>query len=85
MVAVLFCIETGLEGVMGIEHRMKDETQLTQRCPWCMHVSMAFTEDGEDRYFYCQNPRCDVERIYGDNAVMASGHSVLTESQKHED
>ena len=24
-------------------------------------------------YFVCQNPRCDVERIYGTNAVMVSG------------
>lgn len=70
---------------MGIEHRMKDETQVSQRCPWCMHVSIAFTDDGHDRYFYCQNPLCDVERIYGDNAVMVSGHSVVSGSDTNEE
>jgi len=61
---------------MGIEHRYK-EPEHTRRCPWCMHVSIVSVKDGEDFYFYCQNPRCDVERIYGDNAVMTSGHSLV--------
>ena len=58
---------------MGIEHRMKDETETTRRCPWCNHVSTASVQDGIDFYFYCQNPNCKVERIYGDNAVMVGG------------
>jgi hypothetical protein len=61
---------------MGIEHRMKDETDHTRRCPMCKHVSTVSTQDGRDYYFYCQNPACSVERIYGDNAVMVSGHNV---------
>lgn len=70
---------------MGIEHRMKDESEQSRRCPWCKHVSTFFTEDGRDRYFYCQNPLCDVERIYGDSAVMVSGHSVVSGSDTNEE
>ena len=60
---------------MGIEHRMKDEEENTRRCPWCNHVSTASVQDGRDFYFYCQNPSCKVERIYGDNAVMIGGEN----------
>jgi hypothetical protein len=68
---------------MGVEHSFKDESEETMRCPGCGHVStlkagsdepscgMQFSVTGE--YFYCQNPKCEVERIYGDNAVMVSG------------
>ena len=68
---------------MGVEHSFKDELIESKRCPCCGHVStlkagedtpslgMQFSITGE--YFYCQNPNCDVERIYGDNAVMVSG------------
>ena len=68
---------------MGVEHSFKDELEETKRCPACGHVStlkagedvpslgMQFSVTGE--YFYCQNPKCSVERIYGDNAVMVSG------------
>lgn len=68
---------------MGVEHSFKDEPEETKRCPGCGHVSTL--KAGEDtpsfgihfsitgEYFYCQNPKCDVERIYGDNAVMVSG------------
>jgi len=67
---------------MGVEHSFRDDKE-SQRCPSCGHVStlkagkdtpslgMQFSITGE--YFYCQNPNCDVERIYGDNAVMVSG------------
>lgn len=55
---------------MGIEHRMKDETEHTRRCPWCDYVSTLYVKDAYDFYFYCQNPNCQVERIYADNAVM---------------
>lgn len=57
---------------MGIEHSFKDEPEHSRRCPWCNHVSVVSTQDGRDFYFYCQNPKCSVERIYGDNAVMVS-------------
>ena len=68
---------------MGVEHSFKDEPKETQRCPGCGHVSTL--KAGEPttayglyagisgEYFYCQNPKCDVERIYGDNMVMVSG------------
>ena len=68
---------------MGVEHSFKDEPEHTRRCPCCGHVSMLkagvddascgmqFNITGE--YFYCQNPKCSVERIYADNAVMVSG------------
>ena len=68
---------------MGVEHSFKDEPEETRRCPGCGHVStlkagkdvpslgMQFSITGE--YFYCQNPNCNVERIYADNCVMVSG------------
>jgi len=68
---------------MGIEHMVKDESVESQRCPSCGHVSTL--KAGEPttayglyagisgEYFYCQNPKCSVERIYGDNMVMVSG------------
>jgi len=85
MAAVLLSIVIGREDVMGIEHRMKDESEQSRRCPWCHHVSIAFTEDGRDKYFYCQNPLCDVERIYGDSAVMVSGHAVVTGTDSNDE
>lgn len=68
---------------MGVEHSFKDEPEETRRCPSCGHVStlkagsdepsygIQFSITGE--YFYCQNPNCNVERIYGNNAVMVTG------------
>lgn len=69
---------------MGIEHRLKEEGDNTCRCPKCKHVSTVKVGENdapyvslyaghEGPYFVCQNPKCDVERIYGDNAVMVSG------------
>ena len=68
---------------MGIEHFVKDEERTTARCPKCEHISAlkVGTEDPyvsiyagpTGPYFVCQNPKCDVERIYGTNAVMVSG------------
>ena len=59
------------------------ENNETRRCPVCEHVStVKVGDDGpyvsffaglSGEYFVCQNPRCSVERIYGDNAVMVSG------------
>lgn len=53
------------------------------RCPKCDHVTTVKVEDETPYvslgagptgpYFVCQNPRCDVERIYGTKAVMVSG------------
>lgn len=57
---------------MGLEHSIKDESENTMRCPWCLHVSTVSTQDDSGKYFYCQNPQCKVERIYGDNAVAVS-------------
>jgi hypothetical protein len=57
----------------------------TMRCPACEHVSVTkiiddsphlgimFQPDGD--YFVCLNPKCGVERIYGENAIlMRSGN-----------
>lgn len=50
------------------------------RCPRCEHISVTkvletekfvgicFEPNGD--YFICTNPRCDVQRIYGDNGVL---------------
>ena len=59
---------------MGIEHRMKDESEHSRRCPWCEHLSTVSVEAGKDFYFCFQNPACSVDRIYGDNAVMTSNY-----------
>jgi hypothetical protein len=66
---------------MGIEHSLKEPEQ-TRRCPWCKHISTVFTQDGRDSYFYCQNPQCSVERIYGDNAVITTGHKVIAQTDE---
>ena len=57
---------------MGVEHSIKEEPVDSMRCPYCHHLSTLSCEDGKDKYWYCRNPRCNVERIYGDNAVMVS-------------
>ncbi len=66
---------------MGIEHSLKEEEQLVMRCPCCHHVSTLRVGDetpyiscfagAVGTYFVCQNPKCNVERIYSENAVMA--------------
>lgn len=54
------------------------------RCPKCEHVTtvkvaceevpyVSLFAGAVGPYFVCQNPRCNVERIYGTNAVMVSG------------
>lgn len=67
---------------MGIEHREKRENEDTKRCPSCGHVSVLKSGDcdyfdvqieANGHYFYCQNPKCNVERIYSDDAVMVTG------------
>lgn len=68
---------------MGIEHREKEESSQTMRCPCCKHVSTVRVGDNDPYvslaagatgpYFVCQNPRCAVERIYSETAVMTSG------------
>lgn len=62
---------------------MKDEVGETCRCPKCNHVStvkvgaddpyVSLFAGPTGPYFVCQNPKCDVERIYSNNAVMVSG------------
>lgn len=65
---------------MGVEHSFKDEAgPQVMRCPKCEHLSLekvgedmpyvSFFPGLSDEYFVCQNPKCDVERIYGDNAI----------------
>lgn len=70
---------------MGIEHRFKEnEAEITtMRCPACGYIStvkvvddnkfIGISNDACGSYFVCQNFKCNVERIYGDNAVMVSG------------
>jgi hypothetical protein len=53
------------------------------RCPKCQHLTTVKVADdmpyvslsagAYGPYFVCQNPRCDVERIYGTKDVMVSG------------
>jgi len=67
---------------MGIEHRIKElETENTCRCPSCKHVSTVGVKDEHDSYFYCQNPKCEVERIYGDNKVMVPAKLEMRRDQ----
>lgn len=71
---------------MGIVHfvRAEFDDANTCRCPKCEHVSTVKVGDNDTPYvslfagavgpyFVCQNPKCDVERIYAGNAVMTSG------------
>jgi hypothetical protein len=68
---------------MGVEHSFKDEDgPQVMRCPKCEVISVV--KAGEDtfcfglyagltgKYFICQNPKCEVERIYGSNCVVTS-------------
>jgi hypothetical protein len=69
---------------MGVEHSFKDEDgPQVMRCPKCEVISTVKEQSAKPYvslfagysgdYFICQNPKCDVERIYGTNAVMVSG------------
>jgi hypothetical protein len=69
---------------MGIEHRQVEEEGETRRCPSCKHISTVKVGDNDEPYvslfagchgpyFVCQNPACNVERIYSGNLVMVSG------------
>lgn len=54
-------------------------TQNTQRCPVCGWVSITKIEgsalyqglsnEASGSCFFCKNPSCNVDRIFGDNAV----------------
>jgi hypothetical protein len=68
---------------MGVEHSFKDEDgPQVMRCPSCEVISVV--KAGEEvcsyglfmgltgEYFICQNPKCEVERIYGENCVVTS-------------
>jgi hypothetical protein len=68
---------------MGVEHSFKDEEgPQVMRCPSCEVVSvMKAGEEGtgyglyagiSGEYFICQNPKCDVERIYNTNCVITT-------------
>jgi hypothetical protein len=62
------------------------ENSEVRRCPACEHLSTVKVDDDgpyvsffaglSGEYFICQNPKCSVERIYNDNAVMVSGRDV---------
>ena len=58
---------------MGLEHSVKDDPDHTRRCPCCGHISTVYTQDAFGHYFYCQNPRCSVEKIYDQNTVEVTG------------
>ena len=68
---------------MGIEHSFKEDDTEVRRCPGCGVISVIKVEGVEPyvstfggdtcEYFVCQNPLCDVERIYTDDVVMVSG------------
>lgn len=69
---------------MGIEHWEKVEEENSKRCPVCAHVSTVKVGESDEPYvslfagccgpyFVCQNPACNVERIYTGNLVMVSG------------
>jgi hypothetical protein len=66
---------------MGVEHSFKDEDgPQVMRCPKCEVISVVkagekdrgfgFYAGLSGEYFICQNPECDVERIYGSNCVV---------------
>jgi hypothetical protein len=71
---------------MGVEHSFRDdEGPRVMRCPSCEVISVV--KAGEEvknygflgisaalsgKYFICQNPKCDVERIYNTNCVITS-------------
>jgi hypothetical protein len=71
---------------MGLEHSIKDDGEQTMRCPCCKHVStvrvgdndpyVSLTAGANGPYFVCQNPKCAVERIYSENAVMTGGRDA---------
>ena len=60
-----------------------DMGEEVKRCPVCGYLStlkvgedkpfIGTTVEIDSSYFACQNPKCNVERIYSDNAVMVSG------------
>lgn len=65
-----------------MEKKVKESN--VYRCPKCEHVTtvkvaceevpyVSLFAGAVGPYFVCQNPRCNVERIYGTNAVMVSG------------
>lgn len=54
-----------------LRQSMKKDTvlinQMTQlRCPECGHISLK----KDDVSFFCQNPKCKVDRIIGENLVV---------------
>lgn len=64
-----------------MEHSFKDEEGLeVMRCPKCEYLTMDKVEANtpyfsyfaglSGEYFVCKNPKCDVERIYGENAIV---------------
>lgn len=64
---------------MGIEHRFKEGDKLVRRCPICEHLStdlvqeevpyVSFFAGMSGEYFRCNNPKCEVDRIYDFNCV----------------
>lgn len=66
---------------MGVEHSFKDEDgPQVMRCPKCEVISVVKAGEKDSgfgiyaglsgEYFICQNPKCEVERIYGSNCVV---------------
>ena len=65
---------------MGIEHSFKENYRQVMRCPKCEVLTLE--KVGEDtpyvsffaglsgEYFVCQNPKCEVDRIYDEDTVI---------------
>ena len=62
---------------------MDSDSSEVRRCPKCgwvsvtkviddsPHFGIMFQPSGD--YFVCTNPQCDVQRIYGENAILIKG------------
>jgi hypothetical protein len=67
---------------MGSDFKEVKDTN-TLRCPKCgwvsvtktidesLHLGIMFHPCGD--YFVCTNPKCGVDRIYGENAILMKG------------
>jgi len=59
---------------------MKEETCRCPSCGWISTVKVgedtpyvSLSAGGDVEYFVCNNPKCNVERIYSPDCVMVSG------------
>lgn len=64
---------------MGIEHSFKENDRQVMRCPKCEVLTLekvgeetpyvSFFAGISSEYFICHNPKCEVDRIYSENAI----------------